>query len=114
MPTTFTRTIECQRSTLPIKAGALVSRTQGGKPQVRNILATKRIWTEWFIPKRYADSGVATFLANIETWFNTGEQLTVTHKVTAEAINCYIIDREVPEVYGVAMVIGLSITFAEA
>lgn len=119
MPTAFTRptdsnakTYNPKRTTKPRKPMALISEGQSGKPQTRDIQATKREWTEEYPPMEDTAS-VLTFIENINTWANQGTDLDVVEKWGGTTITAVIKEWSEVQMIPPNFIVGLTIRFVE-
>ena len=109
----YTRSLGVRDADHPAKIGAMRSLGQSMKPQTRNVLATKRSWTEYYAEGTYTVT-VKNWLNQIYTWWNEGTLLTVVHPDTGESISAYIWEIRQPKIGPTSVVGGLQVEFREA
>lgn len=76
---TFPRDLKPRFSSTPVLAGALMSMSESGKLQTRNMQRTGWQWTERFLFK-WDDLNGQELLSWAQGFFNTGDQLDVVHQ----------------------------------
>ena len=75
----FPRDVKPRAVTYPKNRGSLVSVGQSGGLQTRSESAQGRIWTETWGVISAGDADVQDLLAQVGSFYNTGESFTITH-----------------------------------